>query len=172
MKVSAYGKMVRKSRVEKGLTQSELAAKCNIGLRTVQRIESGAVSPRSYTVMVLNAFLGLKWDRYGFEDKSESDERLLKRYRLRRKIRLVLFVTVIIILCIVGLHLVFSPGGKLFGLPKATWAPFVYTIVFLHLIGIGVYWRCPACEALLGDVFNQHYCAKCGFQFKDTPIKS
>lgn len=44
------GKKIAALRNEKGLTQEELVAKCNISVRTIQRIESGEVIPRSYTV--------------------------------------------------------------------------------------------------------------------------
>lgn len=37
----------------KGLTQGELAESCNLSLRTVQRIESAEVSPRSHTIKVI-----------------------------------------------------------------------------------------------------------------------
>jgi transcriptional regulator with XRE-family HTH domain len=44
------GKKIAALRNEKGLTQEELVAKCNISVRTIQRIESGEVIPRSYTL--------------------------------------------------------------------------------------------------------------------------
>jgi len=59
------------------------------------------------------------------------------------------------------------PSWKLFGLPKLTWAPFFYLIMFAHIIAIGFYWRCPACNGLLGDLFNTKYCSKCGLKFYD-----
>ncbi|HEX2937266.1 MAG TPA: helix-turn-helix transcriptional regulator [Bacteroidales bacterium] len=47
------GKKVLELRLSKGLTQSELADKCKIGLRTIQRIESAEVKPRSYTIKLI-----------------------------------------------------------------------------------------------------------------------
>ncbi len=44
-------------RKAKGFTQEELAEKCNINVRTLQRIESGDVTPRSYTAKVIFAAL-------------------------------------------------------------------------------------------------------------------
>jgi len=44
-------------RKDKGLTQEELVDKCNISVRTLQRIESGEVTPRSYTVKTILAAL-------------------------------------------------------------------------------------------------------------------
>jgi len=51
------GKRISKLRKAKGLTQEELAKKCKISTRTLQRIEAGAVTPRAYTVRVIFAVL-------------------------------------------------------------------------------------------------------------------
>ncbi|WP_370088141.1 helix-turn-helix domain-containing protein [Ekhidna sp.] len=45
-------------RIEKGMTQHELREKCHISVRTIQRIESGAVTPRASTVKILLEALG------------------------------------------------------------------------------------------------------------------
>ena len=50
MKQPALGKKIADLRKTKGLTQEELVEQCNISVRTLQRIESGEVSPRSYTL--------------------------------------------------------------------------------------------------------------------------
>jgi transcriptional regulator with XRE-family HTH domain len=47
------GKKILELRLSKRLTQTELAEKCNISLRTIQRIESNDVVPRSYTVKTI-----------------------------------------------------------------------------------------------------------------------
>src|ERR1035437_7770684 len=47
------GKRIAELRKAKGLTQEELVEKCNINVRTLQRIESGEVTPRSYTVKAI-----------------------------------------------------------------------------------------------------------------------
>jgi transcriptional regulator with XRE-family HTH domain len=39
------GKKIAKLRKAKGLTQEELVEKCNISVRTLQRIEAGEVAP-------------------------------------------------------------------------------------------------------------------------------
>jgi len=53
MKQPELGKHIAKLRISKGLTQDELVAKCNISVRTLQRIESGKVMPRSYTLKII-----------------------------------------------------------------------------------------------------------------------
>lgn len=52
---------VRKRRVELNLTQDELAQKCGVSSRTIQRIESGA-EPKGHTLNVLADALGLEID--------------------------------------------------------------------------------------------------------------
>lgn len=47
------GKKILELRQSKGLTQGELAENCNLSLRTVQRIESAEVTPRSHTIKVI-----------------------------------------------------------------------------------------------------------------------
>ena len=60
------GKKIAELRKAKGFTQEELVEKCNLSVRTLQRIESGEVSPRSYTIKVIFAALD-----YNFYDSSE-----------------------------------------------------------------------------------------------------
>jgi len=57
MKQPELGKKISELRKDKGLTQEELVDKCNISVRTLQRIESGEVTPRSYTVKTILAAL-------------------------------------------------------------------------------------------------------------------
>ena len=52
------GKELEKIRKAKGLTQDELAEKCKINVRTIQRIESGDVNPRAYTIKIISSILG------------------------------------------------------------------------------------------------------------------
>ncbi len=52
-----FGKSLTKIRKAKGITQEELAKKCNISTRTIQRIEGGKVSPRAYTIKIISEVL-------------------------------------------------------------------------------------------------------------------
>ena len=52
------GKKIAKLRKAKGLTQEELVEKCNLSVRTLQRIEAGEVTPRSYTIKLIFSVLG------------------------------------------------------------------------------------------------------------------
>lgn len=55
MKQPDLGKKLTELRKAKGLTQEELVEKCNINVRTIQRIEAGEVTPRSFTVKAILA---------------------------------------------------------------------------------------------------------------------
>ena len=56
------GKKILELRLAKGLTQSELAEKSNVSLRTIQRIELAEVTPRSYSIKSI--FSVLEYDFY------------------------------------------------------------------------------------------------------------
>lgn len=55
-------------RKAKGLTQEEVAEKCKITVRTIQRIESGIVKPRAFTIKIISDSLG-----FDFFDTSVSN---------------------------------------------------------------------------------------------------
>jgi len=57
MEQQNLGKQISELRKAKGLTQEELSEQCKISTRTLQRIESGVVTPRAYTVRVIYAAL-------------------------------------------------------------------------------------------------------------------
>lgn len=68
MKQPELGKKIAELRKAKSLTQEELVEKCKLNVRTIQRIESGMVTPRSYTLKTIFAALG-----FTTNDSSESD---------------------------------------------------------------------------------------------------
>ena len=53
MKQPELGKKIAELRKTRGLTQEELVEKCNINVRTIQRIETGEVTPRDYTIRTI-----------------------------------------------------------------------------------------------------------------------
>jgi transcriptional regulator with XRE-family HTH domain len=67
MKQPDLGKKILELRQAKGLTQGELADKCNLSLRTIQRIELAEVTPRSYTIKLI--FSCLEYDFYNSFDE-------------------------------------------------------------------------------------------------------
>ena len=50
MKQPELGRKIVSLRKQLGLTQEELVDRCNLNVRTLQRIESGEVNPRSHTI--------------------------------------------------------------------------------------------------------------------------
>jgi transcriptional regulator with XRE-family HTH domain len=61
------GKKIAELRKAKGFTQEELVEKCNLSVRTLQRIESGEVAPRSYTLKLIFSALD-----YNIHEASEN----------------------------------------------------------------------------------------------------
>lgn len=53
MKQPDLGIKIAELRKSKGLTQEELVDRCNISVRTLQRIEAGEVTPRVYTIKTI-----------------------------------------------------------------------------------------------------------------------
>jgi transcriptional regulator with XRE-family HTH domain len=70
MKQPELGKRITDLRKAKGLTQEELVEQCKLSVRTLQRIESGEVTPRSYTLRAI--FAVLDYDFNASLDNSES----------------------------------------------------------------------------------------------------
>src|SRR5574342_37336 len=65
------GLKVAELRQQKGLTQEQLAERCEVSARTIQRIESGEVDPRAYTLHCLGEAL-----EFDFGEENTSNENL------------------------------------------------------------------------------------------------
>lgn len=65
------GLKVSELRQLKNLTQEQLAEKCEVSARTIQRIESGEVDPRAYTLQRLSEAL-----EFNFEEPGPANENL------------------------------------------------------------------------------------------------
>lgn len=68
MNQPALGKKIVELRKARGLTQEELVCICKLNIRTLQRIESGEVMPRSYTIKALFTALGHQGDAFVSEE--------------------------------------------------------------------------------------------------------
>lgn len=64
MKQPDLGKKILALRKQKGITQEELVAKCNVTVRTIQRIESGDVTPRPSTLRLIVEALEYDWNNF------------------------------------------------------------------------------------------------------------
>ena len=56
---SDFGKKLVELRKAKGLTQDEIAERCKLTTRTIQRIELGVVTPRAFTIRTISDALGV-----------------------------------------------------------------------------------------------------------------
>jgi len=63
MKQPLLGKKITELRKQKGLTQEELVERCNVTVRTIQRIESGETTPRIYTIKTILNALDLDYEK-------------------------------------------------------------------------------------------------------------
>lgn len=74
-----FGRKLIDVRKAKGLTQEEVAEKCKITVRTIQRIESGIVKPRAYTVKIISDCLGFDFfvTSYNVSDGNEVNQNLV-----------------------------------------------------------------------------------------------
>ena len=99
MKQPNLGKKISELRLAKGLTQSELAEKCNLSLRTIKRSESAEVSTRSYSVKLI--FKNPDYEVYNStdEDSDEIDGKTssFKINTIRKVVILSIFICAIIL---------------------------------------------------------------------------
>lgn len=80
MQQPQLGLKILELRKQKGLTQEELVDQCNINVRTLQRIESGEVSPRSYTIKTILSALD-----YDYETLNEIGDKKAKIIEITSK---------------------------------------------------------------------------------------
>ncbi len=77
MKQPELGLRILELRKQKGLTQDELVDLCNINVRTLQRIENGEVTPRSYTIKTILTALD-----YDFESLQSEENHLGSQFSI------------------------------------------------------------------------------------------
>lgn len=70
MKQPELGLKVAELRQQKGMTQEQLAEICDVSTRTIQRIESGEVDPRMYTISNLNKALDYDFGQNELENET------------------------------------------------------------------------------------------------------
>ncbi len=66
------GKIIKELRLEKGMTQLELADKTEVSARTIQRIENGEVDPRAYTLQMIAKALDVDYSLFVEQDSKEK----------------------------------------------------------------------------------------------------
>lgn len=97
-------------------------------------------------------------------------EQELKRFRteIRHRRAWCISIMLIILIIFVGVTVLAFPSWRLFGIPKLTWAPPFYLLIFALFVSIAFIWRCPLCRGQLGKVFGDRFCPKCGARFDDS----
>ena len=74
MRQPELGKKLAEIRKQKGITQEELVARCNVTVRTIQRIEAGEVTPRSSTLKLIVEALEYDWNSFSPEVDSLGEK--------------------------------------------------------------------------------------------------
>lgn len=75
MDAKELGIKIQELRKQKGMTQEDLAEKTGLSIRTIQRIESGEVDPRSYTLNQIAEALGVDIAEFT-KEKEENGSKL------------------------------------------------------------------------------------------------
>lgn len=131
MKQQELGTKLADLRKAKGLTQEGLVAQCNINVRTLQRIEAGEVTPRSYTLQSILSVLEVDYSE--FVEQVNSKNKMQDHLELEPKIQLNPFKNLIgkwSFAVYIVLLLVFSFLIK-FGMP---WYYYILPVLIIFLI--------------------------------------
>lgn len=78
-----FGEKLIDVRKAKGLTQEEVAEKCKITVRTIQRIESGQVKPRTFTIKIISDALGFDFfeaSNIGYDVNQVNQNRTVEKH--------------------------------------------------------------------------------------------
>lgn len=127
MKQPDLGKALARIRKSKGLTQTELSEKCNINVKTIQRIESGRVTPRSFTIKTISQALSV--DFFAFSENSyEAKEGAVSSI-------------------LHWLRPIMKQIAELFNLKTNTMKKVTILTAFLGAIGLGLFTVIPASHA-------------------------
>lgn len=85
MKQPDLGKKLTELRKAKGLTQEEVVERCNISVRTIQRIENGEVEPRSFTIRTILSALGYEFEDVFSQEQAETEQNSREENRSSHK---------------------------------------------------------------------------------------
>ena len=76
MSIESIGETIRKTRIEKGLTQKEVAERCGMADSAIRKYESGKVCPKIETLKRIAEALGV--DPYSLVDFDTATEMLVE----------------------------------------------------------------------------------------------
>lgn len=126
MKQPELGFKISELRNLNGITQKELSEACRMDIRTIQRIESGEVTPRATSLKLIAE--ALSCDIRTFTDEQAPDETVLSEKFLLA----VLVAGVVYMITAVLLSPVFPPSDAIFCLYPVLWFVDVVAGVFLY----------------------------------------
>lgn len=128
--------IVREGRLAKGYTQLELAQLCKIGLRSVQRIESGKVAASSYTLNAISQALEVEFPQeiLVVESNSEELKDITTGYFSLGKLLIALIIGVI--LALLGFAFLFQSSS----FPDTTFELFIYWAVVCCFYLVILFW--------------------------------
>ncbi|WP_158861422.1 helix-turn-helix domain-containing protein [Lunatibacter salilacus] len=114
------GQKILELRKANGLTQEELVERCNINVRTIQRIEAGEVTPRPHTIRVILEALNYEFRQNDSEASPSLDPRIAAWF-----LRGLIAGGIYLILAFVEAYLEF----QLISDGSATISPLLYTLI-------------------------------------------
>ncbi len=120
MKQPELGIKINEIRNQRGITQKELSESCNIDIRTIQRIESGDVTPRVSTLKLIAIALSCDMSIFNGDNQENANY-------LSHKVLLALFVIGVIYFISWGLFSPIIPKNN-FLLSINLFIGFIYTI--------------------------------------------
>ncbi len=77
------GRKIAELRKAKGWTQEELVHRCNLNVRTLQRIESGEVTPRGHTIRVIFEALEVEMVDSRFVKLRDFSRKIIQMFNLK-----------------------------------------------------------------------------------------
>ena len=116
----ALGKKIVEYRKAKGFTQEQLVEKCNLNVRTLQRIEAGEVTPRISTIKLIFEALEIEFENAveatteenGTFDKASNN--FLELFNFKNNSMKKIFILLIPVLSIVLMLIVMATRGRTF----------------------------------------------------------
>ncbi|SDY90004.1 MULTISPECIES: helix-turn-helix domain-containing protein [Rhodonellum] len=95
MKQPELGRKILELRKSKGLTQENLVELCSINVRTIQRIESGEVTPRSYTIKAILDALDFDSSEFLNEEEAKLRPSLVDKTKVSSFLKNAFFIGIV-----------------------------------------------------------------------------
>jgi transcriptional regulator with XRE-family HTH domain len=117
-----FGTELIRIRKIRGLTQADIAEKCNVTTRTIQRIESGVVKPRSSTIKIICKTLGIDFFEISNQNLKLKNHKLIWLYQdlfnfktnsMKKISILTTAVTIIVFVCITAFDILIKPNSHI-----------------------------------------------------------